>query len=116
MKKHQIAYIALLAAIISTPSLAAPKPLKTPAPGVVCDKYICADKNGVSRVLTKKYIGSVAAKKAFGQGAFDTTQFTFANGIFCDTKEKACHVDRYFDNNGKRSKIHADITAKLFGK
>ncbi|MFC4625758.1 YcgJ family protein [Daeguia caeni] len=116
MKKRHLALLSLLATMIAVPAFATSKPLKSPARGVVCDQYICANKHGVSRILTRKYLGAGAAKKAFSQGTFDKTQFTFANGVFCDTKEKACHVDRYFDSNGKRSPIDRATTAKLFGK
>jgi hypothetical protein len=56
-----------------------------------------------------------AATKLFSQGAFDTTEFTFVNGVFCDTKERICHKDRYFDN-GRRSATDVRTTAILFSK
>ncbi|MNR85127.1 Fels-1 Prophage Protein-like protein [compost metagenome] len=90
--------------------------LKNPVAGVLCDKYICADKNGVSKSLTAKYLGQRQAKKVFSQGEFDTSAFTFANGVFCDTKTKLCHVDRYFDTGSKRSAVDTKTTKKLFGK
>lgn len=42
--------------------------------------------------------------------------FTFANGVFCDTKECACHKNRYFDANGKRSATDVRTTTIMFGK
>lgn len=56
--------------------------LKQPAEKVLCDQYICANPKGISKELTKKYLGQVQADKVFSQGEFDHTQFTFANGIF----------------------------------
>lgn len=103
--------------ICSTASFAKTTPvLKNPVAGVLCDKYICADKTGVSKTLTVKYLGQRQAKKVFSQGEFDTSAFTFANGVFCDTKTKLCHVDRYFNAGNKRSAVDAKTTKKLFGK
>ncbi|WP_309300358.1 YcgJ family protein [Yokenella regensburgei] len=49
------------------------------------------------------------------QGAFDCTAFTFANGVYCDTKEKVCRKDRYFGADGKLSgAIDKKTTALLF--
>lgn len=85
----------------------------SPTKGVICDKYICADKKGISKKLTAKYLGTYKANKAFSQGDFDTSAFTLSNGVFCDTKTKLCHVDRYFEN-GHRSKIDRKMTDRLF--
>ncbi|SUU03693.1 putative signal peptide-containing protein [Acinetobacter baumannii] len=62
----------------------------SPKRGVVCDKYICADKKGVSKSLTNQYLGAKKAKQAFSQGDFDTSAFTFSNGVFCDTTRLCC--------------------------
>ncbi|MGO2303589.1 hypothetical protein [Providencia sp. Je.9.19] len=35
--------------------------------------------------------------------------------MFCDTKERKCHVDRYFDN-GQRSLVYKIYTEKLFSQ
>ena len=48
----------------------------SPKNGVICDKYICADKKGVSKKLTAKYLGTNKANRAFSQGDFDTSAFT----------------------------------------
>ena len=34
----------------------------SPKRGVVCDKYICADKKGVSKSLTNQYLGALLHK------------------------------------------------------
>jgi hypothetical protein len=87
------------------------------APGVLCDRFMCADDKGVSRSLTEKYLGAHAAAKLFSQGDFSLTEFTFSNGIFCDVKERVCRDDRYYDANGKRSgTISKKYTTLLFGK
>ena len=90
--------------------------LKSPEPGVLCDRYLCVDgNNGVSRELTEKYLGKQAATRLFSQGDFDATQFTFANGIFCDVKERLCREDRYYGVDGKRSgKVSEKYTKLLF--
>lgn len=92
--------------------------LITPTKGVLCDQYLCADENGVSVKLTKKYLGDIVAKALTSQGDFDVTEFTFANKISCDTKVKKCYVDRYYnaDGDGTRSAVDPKYTAELFGR
>ncbi|MCT4737200.1 YcgJ family protein [Raoultella ornithinolytica] len=92
-------------------------PLRSPAKGVVCDMYICADATGISDLLTTKYLGAKKGKQLAAQGEFDRTAFTFANGIYCDTKEKVCRRDRYFGADGKPSgKIDHKTTQWLFAQ
>lgn len=92
-----------------------PKLLTSPAPNVLCDRYICADRiEGVSASLTEKYLGKMQAKRLLSQGSFDKTAFTFDNGVFCDIKDKKCYVDRYFNEKGVRSKVCQQYTKKLF--
>ncbi|WP_187426364.1 YcgJ family protein, partial [Enterococcus faecium] len=46
---------------------------------------------------------------------YDPSEFTFANGVFCDVKEKLCRDDRYFGVDGNRSgKINQTTTKMLF--
>ncbi|MFT0862198.1 YcgJ family protein [Ancylobacter sp. G4_0304] len=112
-----IAWTILAVTLVATPAFsAAGKALQSPQAGVLCDPYMCADANGVSKELTEKFLGKVAATRLFAQGTFDTSEFTFANGVFCDTKERACRQDRYFDANGQRSPVDDEATARLFGK
>ncbi|HCN7028922.1 TPA: YcgJ family protein, partial [Escherichia coli] len=59
----------------------------------------------------------ISAKKAAEnlqslQG-YDPSEFTFANGVFCDVKEKLCRDDRYFGVDGKRSGKINQITTKM---
>ena len=89
--------------------------LRFPAKGVVCDAYFCADATGVSDSLTTKYLGREKKKQLVAQGDFDRSAFTFANGIYCDTKEKVCRKDRYSGVDGKPSgKIDRKTTQWLF--
>lgn len=90
--------------------------LKQPEAKTLCDQYVCANSEGISKALTQKYLGQAQANQVFSQGEFDHTQFTFANGVFCDTKMQSCYVDRYFDADGKRSAVAPKYTKALFGK
>lgn len=109
--------LAMLLAASVMPAQAQQKvALNSPEPGVLCDRYLCVDgKGGVSRELTEKHLGKKAATKLFSQGDFDPTQFTFANGIFCDVKERLCREDRYYGVDGERSgKVSEKYTKLLF--
>lgn len=87
------------------------------APGVLCDQYLCANDKGISRQLTEKYVGKQAATKLFSQGDFSLTEFTFANGVFCDVKARLCRENRYYGTDGKHSgAVSKKYTALLFGK
>jgi hypothetical protein len=91
--------------------------VRSPAHGVLCDRYMCADGKGVSRSLTTKYLGEKAASTLFSQGDFNLEAFTFANGVFCDTKERLCREDRYYGSDGKPSgKVSTKYTGILFEK
>ncbi|EPF80645.1 YcgJ family protein [Acinetobacter rudis] len=116
MKKLSLILASGLVLMSATSFAKTTNALKSPATGVVCDKYICADQKGVSKTLTTQYLGKKQANKAFSQGEFDTTQFTFANGVFCDTKTQLCHVDRYFEGENQRSAVEPKTTKLLFPK
>lgn len=92
------------------------KAVNSPEAGTLCDQYMCADAGGVSKSLTEKHLGKAAATKLFSQGDFDLTEFTLANGVFCDTKARSCYVDRYFNADGTRSAAAPHETSILFGK
>lgn len=92
-------------------------PLVSPAPGVLCDTWFCADADGVSDVLTEEYRGKTKARHLEAQGEFDRTAFTFANGVHCDVKEKMCRKNRYYGADGKPSGApDATTTRQLFGR
>ncbi|EPD3464383.1 YcgJ family protein [Escherichia coli] len=40
----------------------------------------------------------------------------FSNGVFCDTGEKRCYTNRYFDKDGKRSPVAETETRLLFSE
>ncbi|NRO98248.1 hypothetical protein GWC77_20195 [Paraburkholderia sp. NMBU_R16] len=91
-------------------------PVWSPAKGVLCDRFMCASDMGVSRSLTEKYLGVRTATRLFSKGEFSLTEFTFANGIFCDVNERLCRMNRYYGADGKRSgAISKRYTALLFG-
>lgn len=64
--------------------------LQSPACGVVCDPYICVNSDGISPELTRKYLSEKAAENLQSLQGYDPSEFTFANGVFCDVKEKLC--------------------------
>jgi hypothetical protein len=86
--------------------------LTSPAQGVVCDVFFCADANGVSDALTTKFLGKVRGDQLSAMGDFDHSAFTFANGIFVTRRRK--YVARIvFDADGKRSGSIEDNTTRL---
>lgn len=115
--RHSPLSLALLIAVSAVPAHAAKQvALRSPAPRVLCDRYVCADGKGISLELTQKYLGKKAATKLASQGDFDRTEFTFANGVFCDVKERLCRADRYYGADGKRrAAVNKKYTELLFG-
>ncbi len=108
--------MALLAMLFVAPASAgSPDGLLSPEKGVLCDRYMCASNKGVSPVQTGKHLGKKAEIKLFLTGAFDRTEFTFANGVFCDVKERLYREGRYFGNDGRQSgTISGKYTRILF--
>lgn len=101
------------------PALAkSPAKVQSPAPGVICDRYVCANDKGISRELTQKYLGKkAAANEVFTSRHVDPSEFTLANGIFCDVKERLCREDRYYGENGQRAgAVSKKYTKMLFGE
>ncbi|UJD87727.1 hypothetical protein FS594_02390 [Rahnella aquatilis] len=88
----------------------------SPAQGVICDMYFCADSGGVSDALTTTYLGKEKGEQLAAQGKFNRSAFTFANGAYCDVKAKVCRKDRYFGDDGQPSgEIDITMTNGLFG-
>jgi hypothetical protein len=114
----RLIFPALLLALTFSAAEAGQSPsIRSPAPGVLCDRYLCANEKGISRELTSRYLGKKAAARLFSQGEFSLTEFTFANGIFCDVKERLCRENRFYGANGKHSgAVSEKYTALLFGK
>ncbi|WP_251031670.1 YcgJ family protein [Paraburkholderia strydomiana] len=91
--------------------------IQSPAPGVLCDRYMCANSAGVSRELTTRYLGRKAATRLYSQGTFDPRNFTFSNGVYCDVKERLCRENRFYGADGKHSGVvSTKYTLLLFGK
>lgn len=109
---------ALLAVSAMSAQARTPAKLHSPVSGVLCDRYVCANDKGISRELTEKYLGKkAAANEVFTSSDVDLTEFTFANGIFCDVKERLCREDRYYGTNGQRSgAVSKKYTKLLFGE
>ena len=90
--------------------------VRSVAPGVLCDRFMCANEKGISRSLTAKYLGARTATRLFAHGDFNLTAFTFSNGVFCDANERVCRTNRYFGADGKRSgAVSKKYTTLLFG-
>ena len=108
---------ALLLAVVTVHTHASkPTALWSPTPGVLCDRHVCADGTGISVVLTKKHLGKNAATRLRAHGNFDQTQFTFANGVFCDVKERLCREGRFHGADGTRgAPVITKYTEQLFG-
>ncbi|MCY1181970.1 Fels-1 Prophage Protein-like protein [compost metagenome] len=118
-KSHLSFSLALLLAVGVMPAQAKQRAvLKTPVSGVLCDRYVCANDKGISRALTEKYLGKkAAATDVFTSSDVDLSEFTFANGIFCDVKERLCREDRYYGANGQRTgAVSKKYTNALFGE
>lgn len=85
------------------------------AEGVVCDTHFCADSRGISAELTKKHLGKKKAGKIESAlPHITTTEFTFSNGVHCDSLVKKCYDNRYFDASGNRSEINKKFTEWLY--
>ncbi|MGO1003934.1 YcgJ family protein [Lysobacter sp. CA196] len=116
MKKLKCS-ISLLIVLIATSAQAERKnAVRTPEPGVLCDRYVCANKKGLSHALTEKHNGMRTAMNAFADKDMDMYEFTLANGIFCDVRERLCRKDRYYGPEGQRSAVSVEYTEFLFGK
>lgn len=115
MSRWVFAMFLTYGAVVTCAMAAEHKKLTSPASGVVCDIYFCADAKGISDALTTRFLGNTRGEKLKAQGMFDRTAFTFANGIYCDVKEKVCRKDRYFGTDGKPSgAIEKNTTRLLF--
>ena len=76
--------------------------VSSPKPGVLCDyrSDFCADSQGISLALTKEYLGNAKMRtweKRLRRKGFDSTRFTFSNGVYCDTGAETCWNNRYRD-------------------
>ena len=94
--------------------------LDFPQSGVVCDRGAgyCADKHGLSLPLTQRYLGAAARRHlqvAFGNGQqVNFQEFTFSNGVHCDTTQQQCFQDRYYPRTP--DKRETALTHYLFGE
>ncbi len=105
----------IMAAIVALSGAAYAGSVYSPSKGVICDKKgkFCADSYSISIGLTKEYLGSKAAKnleKMVDKYHMSLTDWTFANGVSCNTHKKICKKSKWDK--------HADAhwTKKLFGK
>lgn len=88
-----------------------------PEKHVLCDRYDCySAKEGVSVAMTRKYLKKDRVKKlreSLKGGGVDLTEFTMANGVYCDTKQKLCRVSRYYVPNASGSAGNAWVHDKV---
>ncbi len=84
----------------------------SPAKGVLCDGFMCADASGVSRRLTVRYLGNHRAQQIPAPD-LEEDDFTFADGSYCDTQRRLCYQSRY---NQSEDGIDAEYTEVLFGQ
>ena len=113
--KMKINTVAVTALFIGATSLLSASNVYSPDKGVICDKKagFCVDSYGISLGFTKEYLGTKAEKKwlkILNDDNFDSTAFTFSNGLSCDTKQKICKKSKWDDN------ANAHWTKVLFGK
>ncbi|MEY0952136.1 YcgJ family protein [Providencia manganoxydans] len=94
--------------------------LDFPQPGVICDpiaKY-CVDKQGLSLPLTQLYLGIDALQHLRdmlgNEDKVNKHEFTFSNGVHCDTTKKQCYRDRYYPRTLDKQEI--PLTQYLFGQ
>ena len=91
----------------------------SPITGVICDKVAlyCVDKRGISLGLTAEYLGSEAQNalvKKIGDGiGVHLWEYTLSNGVYCDSHEKQCYIDRYYPKTKK--KYDLKLTRQIFG-
>ncbi|EKS6735951.1 hypothetical protein OR233_004439 [Enterobacter asburiae] len=85
--------------------------------GVICDIYFCVNREGVSVDLTLKFLGEKKAKKLAGGSSFrNSHEFTFSNGVHCNSKIKKCFSSRFYNQNGEVDGVQRqDYTNWLFG-
>ncbi|MGK2894464.1 YcgJ family protein [Klebsiella michiganensis] len=113
MKKLMVVAVLLGA---STGALAAD--ISSPSRGVVCDKKagFCVDNQGIAMGLTGLYLGKAAEDKLETTLSDDVnlSEYTFSNGVHCDSQEMQCYKDRYYPRTP--DKRENKMTKQIFGK
>ncbi|WP_425292085.1 YcgJ family protein [Brucella anthropi] len=112
-----IVIAAITPGLFCTPTCAAQSDsVYSPANGILCDKFFCADASGISNGLTMQYLGNAAAEKLASQSGLDRTKFTLSNGVFCDVEQRKCYKDQYRGPNaGTQRSVSAKFSRELFG-
>ena len=104
----------MMAALVALSGAAYAGSVYSPSKGVICDKKakFCTDSYGISIGLTKEYFGNKAANKferLVEKDHMDMTEWTFSNGVNCNTHKKICKKSKWDDN------ADAHWTKMLFG-
>lgn len=90
----------------------------SPSRGVVCDtkSNFCVDSQGISMNLTTQYLGHRKQKKLakmIGDGIdVNLWEYTFSNGVYCDSHEKKCYSDRFYPRS--EDKHESKWTTEIF--
>lgn len=113
MKKLMVAMVLLG---VSAGALA--EDISSPGRGVVCDKKagFCVDHHGIAMGLTGLYLGRTAEEKLKNtlSGDVNLSEYTFSNGVHCDSKEMQCYKDRYYPRTP--DKRDHKMTQQIFGQ
>lgn len=81
------------------------KNIYSPERGIICDKTagFCVDSFGISMAFTQQYLGDDAQARMIkmieraGSKNFDSTRYSFSNGVYCDSFQQACFISRFTD-------------------
>ncbi|KNC92272.1 YcgJ family protein [Trabulsiella odontotermitis] len=115
MKKLMVA-----ASLLVTSASALAADIYAPTGGVVCDKKagFCVDDEGISMGMTSKYLGEQVYNrldKEMGyKGDVNMGEYTFSNGVHCDSEAKQCYKDRFYPRTP--DKKENTLTQQIFGK
>jgi len=114
MKIKTVATVVLMIGLSSAVHAKTHGSVYSPEQGIICDKKsgFCVDSQGISLGLTGEYLGKkqqATWDKRITKD-FDTTVFTFSNGLSCDTNKKICKKSKWDE------KADSHWTKILFGK
>lgn len=85
-----------------------PPPVKhqvwEPDVGVICDRVDrrCYTDEGPSVAQTERFMGAAAAERLTDEirragGSWDPTEFTFSDGVMCNTINRKCYLNEFDD-------------------
>ena len=110
----------LLIMLLGVPIFSWASNVYSPIAGVICDKIAlyCVDEQGISMGLTAEYLGPKAqealVKKVDSRVSVHLWEYTLSNGVYCDSHEKQCYLDRYYPRT--KEKYAPNLTQQIFGQ